>query len=149
MSEQISAITQICIVVENVETAQKNWAVVLGVPEAAIEIIFPDGIEHVTYGKPAVYNDCRVAKYQLQNIIIELIEPGEKSSPWRDFLEKHGTGVFHVCMFVQKPDDVYERLTGIGVGEPYHIGTFDSGFYSYVAAKEQLGIELSINHLNQ
>lgn len=149
MAEQITTITQICIVVENVETAVKNWAVVLGVSEATIEIIFPDGIEHMTYGEPAVYKDCRVAKYQLQNVIVELIEPGETSSPWRDFLEKNGTGVFHVCMFVQKPEEIYERLNGIGVDEPYHVGDFGSGFYSYVAAKEQLGIELSINHLKQ
>lgn len=119
------------------------------VPEAAVEIIFPEGIEHVTYDKPAIYKDCRVAKYQLQNIMVELIEPGEKSRPWRHFLEKHGTGVFHVCMFVQKPDEIYERLREIGVRKSYHVGTFDSGFYSYVAAKDQLGIELSINHLNQ
>lgn len=149
MAEQISTVTQICIVVEDVDAALKNWAKVLGVEEEKVEIIFPDGISHVTYGKPVDYKDCRVAKYQLENIILELIEPGKGSSPWRDFLEKNGTGVFHVCIFVKEPEEIYKRLEAIGVGEPYHVGDFGSGFYSYVAAKEKLGIELSINHIRQ
>ncbi len=43
--------------------------------------------------------------------------------------------------------EIYKRLVEIGVGEPYHIGDFSSDFYSYVAAKEKRGIELSINHI--
>ncbi len=35
----------------------------------------------------------------------------------------------------------------MGVNLPYHIGCFPNGPYSYVDAKEQLGLELSVNHL--
>ncbi len=34
----------------------------------------------------------------------------------------------------------------MGVQLPYHIGYFPGGSYSYVDSKEQLGIELSVNH---
>lgn len=146
MSEIISQITQICIVVDDVESASKHWATVLGVTQAVIETIFPDGIQHVTYGKAAEYKDIRVAKYQMQNIILELLEPGEGSSPWRDFLEQYGPGVFHVCLVTDDPQEIYSRLSNIGVEEPYHVGDFKKGFYSYVASKAQLGIELSVNH---
>lgn len=149
MSEIISQITQICIVVEEVESASKHWATVLGVDQSVTETIFPDGIQHVTYGKATVYKDCRVAKYQLQNIILELIEPGEGPSPWRDFLEQYGPGVFHFCIFADDPQEIYHRLSNIGVDEPYHVGDFKTGFYSYVASKAQLGLELSINHIQK
>jgi hypothetical protein len=149
MPESISQITQICIVVENVESASKHWATVLGVEQTVTETVFPEGIQHVTYGKTVDYKDCRVAKYQLQNIILELIEPGKTPSPWRNFLEKNGQGVFHVCMFVDNPQEIYGRLSTIGVEAPYHVGNFNFGFYSYVASKEQLGLELSINHINK
>ena len=33
----------------------------------------------------------------------------------------------------------------MGVGSPYHIGYHPQGAYSYVDAKEQLGLELSVN----
>ena len=145
MTEQ-KMITQICIVVRDVRQANANWAKVLGVPEEKIETIFPDGILHYTHDKPAQYKDCQVAKYQLGNFVLELIQPGESPSPWRAFLEKNGQGVFHFCVLVDDRKGFQQTLSEIGVGLPYHIGYFPGGSYSYVASKEQLGLELSVNN---
>ena len=139
-------ITQICIVVRDVRQANSNWARVLGVPEEKIETIFPDGIIHYTYGEPAQYKDCQVAKYQLDNFVLELIQPGQSPSPWRSFLEKNGQGVFHFCLLVKDRKGFQQTLSEIGVGLPYHIGYFPAGSYSYVDSKEQLGLELSVNN---
>jgi hypothetical protein len=139
-------ITQICIVVSDVKQANLNWSKVLGVPEEKIETIFPDGILHYTRGKPTEYRDCQVAKYQLDNFVLELIQPGESPSPWRAFLEKNGQGVFHVCVRVGDRKIFQQTLSGIGVELPYHIGYHPNGSYSYVDSKEQLGIELSVNN---
>lgn len=139
-------ITQVCIVVEDVRKVNANWAKVLGVPEEKIETIFADGILHYTYGKPTIYRDCQVAKYKLDGFILELIQPGESSSPWRTFLEKNGQGVFHFCILVNDRVLFQQTLAEIGVGQPYHIGYFPQGSYSYVDSKEQLGLELSVNN---
>ena len=139
-------ITQICVVVSDVRQANSNWAKVLGVPEEKIETIFPDGILHYTNGQPAEYKDCQVAKYQLGNFVLELIQPGASPSPWRTFLEKNGQGVFHFCVLVEDRKGFQQTLSEIGVGLPYHIGYFPGGSYSYVAAKDQLGLELSVNN---
>ncbi len=138
-------ITQICIVVNDVHQVNSNWAKVLGVPEAEIVTIFPEGILHYTHGKPAEYKDCQVAKYTLEGFILELIQPGKTDSPWRAFLEKHGQGVFHFCLLVEDRVIFQQTLAEIGVGMPYHIGYFPQGSYSYVESKEQLGLELSVN----
>lgn len=139
-------ITQICIVVHDVKQANANWSEVLGLPEEKIETIFPDGILHYTHDKLAEYRDCQVAKYQLDNFVLELLQPGETPSPWRAFLEKNGQGVFHFCVFVDDRKVFQQTLSDIGVPLPYHIGYFPGGSYSYVDSKEQLGIELSVNH---
>ena len=139
-------ITQICIVVHDVRKVNSNWAKVLGVPEEKIETIFSDGIIHYTYGKAAEYKDCQVAKYQLDNFVLELIQPGQSPSPWRTFLEKHGQGVFHFCVLVNDRKAFQQTLSGIGVDLPYHVGYHPNGSYSYVDAKEQLGLELSVNN---
>ena len=139
-------ITQICIVVSDVEQANSNWSKVLGLPAEKIETIFPDGILHYTHDKPAEYRDCRVAKYQVDNFVLELIQPGESPSPWRAFLEKNGQGVFHFCVLVNDRKIFQQTLTEISVGLPYHIGYHPYGSYSYVNSKEQLGIELSVNN---
>jgi methylmalonyl-CoA/ethylmalonyl-CoA epimerase len=139
-------ITQICIVVKDVRKVNANWARVLGVPEEKIETIFADGILHYTHGKPTEYRDCQVAKYKLDGFILELIQPGATSSPWRTFLEKNGQGVFHFCILVNDRVIFQQTLAEIGVGRPYHIGYFPQGSYSYVDSKEQLGLELSVNN---
>lgn len=139
-------INQICIVVRDVRQANANWAKVLGVPEEKIETIFPEGILHYTHGQSTEYKDCQVAKYQLDNFVLELIQPGQSPSPWKAFLEKNGQGVFHFCVLVEDRKGFQQTLSSIGVGLPYHIGYFPGGSYSYVESKEQLGLELSVNH---
>ncbi len=138
--------TQLCIVVDDVERVNANWAQVLGMKEAQIETVFPDGIHHYTNGEAAAYTDLRVAKYDLGNIILELLEPGPTPSPWRTFLDKNGQGVMHVCLFVGDRKVIQQKLGDIGVGLPYHVGYYPGGSYSYVDSKKQLGLELSVNH---
>ena len=139
-------ITQVCIVVSDIKKVNANWAKVLGMPEEKIETIFPDGILHYTNGRAAEYKDCQVAKYQLDNFVLELLQPGETPSPWKAFLDRNGQGVFHFCIFVNERKIFQQTLSEIGVGLPYHIGYFPGGSYSYVDAKEQLGLELSVNN---
>lgn len=139
-------ITQLCMVVNDVRQANANWARILGVPEATIVTIFPDGILHYTHGQATDYKDCQVALYRLNHIVLELIQPGTTPSPWKAFLERNGQGVFHFCMHVDNRNDFQRRLTDIGVALPYHIGYFPGGSYSYVDSREQLGVELSVNH---
>jgi len=139
-------ITQICVVVNDVRQVNANWARILGVPEEKIVTIFPSGILHYTQGRAAEYKDCQVAKYELDNFVLELIQPGQSSSPWRTFLDKHGQGVFHFCVLVDDRKGFQHKLSEIGVELPYHIGYFPGGSYSYVDSKEQLGLELSVNN---
>ena len=139
-------ITQICIVVHDVKKANANWAKILDLPEEKIETIFPDGILHYTHDQPVEYKDIQVAKYQLDNFVLELLQPGETPSPWKAHLDKYGQGVFHFCVLVNDRKVFQQKLSGIGVGLPYHIGYFPRGSYSYVDAKEQLGIELSVDN---
>jgi len=138
-------IIQICIVVRDVRQANAKWATILGAPEAKIVTIFPDGILHYTHGEAEEYKDCQVALYQLANFVLELIQPGPTPSPWRSFLERYGQGVFHLCILVDDRRVFQQRLADIGVDLPYHIGYHSSGSYSYVASREQLGVELSVN----
>ena len=139
-------ITQICIVVEDVQKANANWAKVLGKPEETIATIFPDGILHYAHTEPVEYKGIQVAKYELGNFVLELLQPAATPSPWRAFLEKNGPGVFHFCVLVDDRKVFQQTLAEIGVDLPYHIGYFPQGSYSYVDAKEQLGIELSVNN---
>jgi methylmalonyl-CoA/ethylmalonyl-CoA epimerase len=143
---QNRTIIQICIVVHDVAQANANWSKVLNLPEAEVETIFPDGILHYTHDKAVDYKGIQVAKYELGNFVLELLQPGEADSPWKAHLDQYGQGVFHFCVLVNDRKVFQQSLSEIGVGLPYHVGYFPEGSYSYIAAKEQLGIELSINN---
>jgi catechol 2,3-dioxygenase-like lactoylglutathione lyase family enzyme len=140
-------ITQICVVVSDIKKVNANWAKILGVPEEKIETIFPEqGILHYTHGEAAEYRDLQVAKYQLGNFVLELLQPGPTPSPWRAFLERNGQGVFHFCVLVDDRNVFQHNLADMGIGLPYHIGYHPGGSYSYVETKEALGLELSVNN---
>jgi catechol 2,3-dioxygenase-like lactoylglutathione lyase family enzyme len=139
-------IIRICIVVHDVHQANANWSKVLGLPEEKIETIYPDGILHYTHDQVVDYKGIQVAKYELGNFVLELLQPGEMPSPWKVHLDQYGQGVFHFCVLVDDRKVFQQSLSEIGVGLPYHIGYFPQGSYSYVDAKEQLGIELSVNN---
>ena len=87
-----------------------------------------------------------MAKYPLDGFVLELIQPGSAASPWKDFLDCHGPGVFHFCVRVEQRKEFQQALSAIGVGLPYHVGYHPNGSYSYVESVEQLGLELSVNH---
>jgi len=147
MMKENKIITQICIVVHDVKKANAIWAKILDLPEEKIGTIFHDGILHYTHDLAVEYKDIQVAKYQLGNFVLELLQPGETPSPWKAHLDKYGQGVFHFCMLVNDRKVFQQKHSDIGVGLPYHIGYFPRGSYSYVDAKEQLGNELSVNHI--
>lgn len=112
-----------------------------------METIPTEGLLHYTFGNLAEYSGCKVVKYEMGNLILELTQPAETPSPWRAFLDKHGQGVFHFCLFVDDRKSMYVNLTDIGAELPYHVGYFNQGSYSYVDTRAQLGLELSINNL--
>ncbi len=87
-----------------------------------------------------------MAKYPLDGFVLELIQPGSAASPWKDFLDRHGLGVFHFCVRVDERKDFLQALSAMGVGLPYHVGYHQNGSYSYVESSNQLGLELSVNH---
>ena len=141
-------ITQVCVVVPNAREASSHWAKVLGIPMVEpVQIFAPDTtLVHYTNGQAAYYSDLFVALYDLGNLVIELMQPGPTPSPWRDFLDRNGPGVFHFCVQTTNRKQFQDRLREIGIGLPYHIGYFRQGSYSYVDSREQLGLELSINN---
>ncbi|KQO12709.1 VOC family protein [Paenibacillus sp. Leaf72] len=147
MTQSPPVMTQICLVVHDAKQASANWSKVLGVQQAPVEIFPTEGLLHYTHEKAAEYSGCKVAKYELGHFILELMQPAETPSPWRTFLDNNGQGVFHFCLFVDDRKAMYDTLEGIGAEQPYHVGYFGKGSYSYVDTKAQLGLELSINNL--
>lgn len=140
-------IAQIAFVVKDIEAAKKKWAKIFGL-EWMIEanIAVWDTTPAYTDGVPEDCSDVKVAKMTIgDGVGFALFEPGEKPTPWRKYLDKHGESVFNLEFFVPDRQAAYEV-----VGEcceakkPYHIGFYPDVTYSILHTDDELGVDLNL-----
>lgn len=132
-------ITQIGVVVKDIEKASEKWASILGFSEVPT-VIITDGYDKANTqfkGKPTNAR-AKLAFFRLENITIELIEPVGKKSTWYKHLKKHGEGFHHIAFNVEGMEKNIVYLENRG-GKPEQKGDFTGGSYSYVNMPE-LGI---------
>jgi methylmalonyl-CoA/ethylmalonyl-CoA epimerase len=129
-------ITQIGLVVNDIEKASEKWAAILGFSEVP-QVIITDGYDKANTqfeGKPTDAQ-AKLAFFRLENITIELIEPIGKNSTWYEHLEKHGEGFHHIAFNVEGMDKNISFLEKNG-GRLEQRGDFTGGSYSYVNMPE-------------
>ena len=94
MDHKLPSLDHVAIAVPNFEAALTFWADALGLPTLDIEIVEQQGV--------------RVAKLELANTHIELLEPLSAESPVGKFIASKGPGLHHVCLQV---DDIKSDLS--------------------------------------
>jgi catechol 2,3-dioxygenase-like lactoylglutathione lyase family enzyme len=125
-------ITQIGLVVNNIDEASKKWAAILGFDKIP-EVIITDEYEKANTqfeGKPTEAR-AKLAFFRLENLTIELIEPIGKRSTWYKHLKKHGEGFHHIAFSVEGMEQNIAYLENKG-GKLVQKGDFTGGSYSYV-----------------
>lgn len=87
------AVDHIAIAVKNLDEALAFYKAALGLPEIGIETVSEQGV--------------RVAKLDIGNTHIELLEPLGPDTPVGKFIENKGPGLHHICV---KVDDINSEL---------------------------------------
>ena len=87
------ALDHIAIAVQNLDEALAFYKTALGLPEIGIEVVAEQGV--------------RVAKLDIGNTHIELLEPLSPETPVGKFLANKGPGLHHICVNV---DDINSEL---------------------------------------
>lgn len=125
-------ITQIGIVVNNIDEASKKWAAILGFEKIPDVIVTDEYVKANTHfeGKPTDAR-AKLAFFRLENLTIELIEPVGKKSTWYKHLKKHGEGFHHIAFGVEGMEQNIAYLENKG-GKLVQKGDFTGGSYSYV-----------------
>ncbi len=81
---------------------------------------------------------------QVGDIQIQLCQPGEGKSPYKDFLEKKGEGVYHLGFVVDQVDDSEAELKKLGL-KVLSSGRRDDGSgFSYMDTAQKAGVTLLI-----
>jgi methylmalonyl-CoA/ethylmalonyl-CoA epimerase len=136
-------VTQIGVVVKDIEKSAKAYAEILGVPVPVWELTDPVEKAHTLYLGRSSSARAKLAFIQFPNLVVELIEPVGGPSTWQNFLETKGEGVHHIAFEVKDMDKRLAELKAKGV-PLIQRGDYTGGRYSYVDATAQLGLILEL-----
>ena len=108
-------ITQIALVVRNIDTAVKRWSRVLGV--SVSRQFETEGQEktQARYRGGPMQSGAKLAFFELENIQIELIEPIGSDNVWAECLRTRGEGVHHIAFKVPNTEETSTELATQGM----------------------------------
>ncbi|MFI3214757.1 MAG: VOC family protein, partial [Eubacteriales bacterium] len=109
-------VTQVGFIVKDVNETKKKWAEFLGLEEPELIDIGDYAVTQTKYkGEPAPNALCKMAFFEVgDGVQLELIEPNETPSTWRDFLNEHGEGIHHVAFLINNTKEVVMNCEGFG-----------------------------------
>ena len=131
-------VTQIGFVVNDIEKTSQAFADFLGVEKPQWSLT--DTIDK-THGE--VNGEPRPARAKLaffhvgETLDIELIEPDETPSVWRNVLNEKGEGVHHIAFVVNGMKEKILALEGNGM-KLLQRGEYTGGRYAYIDCVDQL-----------
>ncbi len=144
---QINAetICQIAIVVKDIEQTAQNYAEIFGVKTPEIFLVPPPEETHILYrGKPTATR-AKLCVFKMGAIVLELTEPDEEPSSWKEFLEQKGEGVHHIGFVVNDREATLDFLNQRGI-PVRHTGVYPGGSYTFVDSEAQLGVLLNLKY---
>jgi len=134
-------ITQVAIIVRDIEAAKKKFAAFFGVEPLATIMPWDYNITQTTYmGNPAPKAGCKLAFFNAgPNVSLELIEPNGEQSTWQDFLDAKGEGIHHIAFGVSGMDEKIAACQQLGMVCTQRGNYGDgSGQYAYLDATADL-----------
>jgi hypothetical protein len=142
----LTGFIQVAIVVEDIESALDAWCELFGVarPDVRVTEAVPD--PHETYrGEVAAYGlKLAVIDCADRGFIIELHEPDQNPSTFREFLDQHGAGVHHLGFQV---GDARDAVVGELESMDYvlrTVGMYADNSWTIVDGERRLGVNLNL-----
>ena len=113
----LTGFIQIAIVVADIESAVDSWCELFQAPRPEIRVTDATPNPDETYrGEVAAYGlKVAVIDCSERGFVVELHEPDENPSTFREFLDQHGNGVHHVGFQVgEARDAVVSEVEAMG-----------------------------------
>lgn len=134
-----NAVIQIGIVVRDIEAAVKHYAAIFGIDPPAIRNVFPE----ITYRGQEVRPAGKICGFSMGGVTLELVQPDDTPTSWKEFLDSRGEGVHHLGVIVKDLDGALAHLSENGI-EPRQQGGAGWGSYTLVESEEKLGVVYNI-----
>jgi catechol 2,3-dioxygenase-like lactoylglutathione lyase family enzyme len=138
-----TTVTQVGIIVRDIETKARAWADVLGLPVPKIMITDTVDLAHTEYQGEATPARAKLAFFHLGQVDLELIEPIGGPSTWKEQLDQHGESLHHIAFVIKgmKEKIAYLEAKSIPLVQR---GDYTGGRYAYLDGANQLGAVLEL-----
>jgi methylmalonyl-CoA/ethylmalonyl-CoA epimerase len=138
-----TTVTQIGLVVEDINRSIDAYCSVLGLPRPNIIITDEYQKAQTNYRGHPTPARAKLAFFDLGQVSLELIEPVGEPSTWKEALEKNGEGFHHIAFQIKDTDRVVNNLEANGI-EMVQQGQYTGGMYTYLDATQKLGLVLEL-----
>ncbi len=135
-------VTQIAIVVKDIEKTSEAYSRILGLPKPPISISGGENARAVHRGKSTMAQ-AKLAFFDLGQVSLELIEPMGGDSVWQEVLDEKGEGVHHIAFHVKGTDKVTAYLAEHDI-PVIQQGHYPGGMYTYVDSESKLSVMLEL-----
>lgn len=132
-------VVQIGIVVRDIEQVSQAYADFLGVDKPAWFLTDPVDQSQTTYKGESTPARAKLAFFNCGQLQIELIEPDEQPSTWREFLNEHGEGVHHIAFGIEGMMEKINLLDNHGFSL-IQKGEYKGGRYAYMDSFKELKV---------
>jgi len=132
-------ITQIGILVNDIDKVSEAYASFFGVPKP--EANWTDAIDKAQTefnGEPSEAR-AKLAFFDMGSLQLELIEPDQHPSTWRNYLNEHGEGPHHIAFQIEGMKEKIEVLGAKGFPLQQK-GEYTGGRYAYIDTFHDLKI---------
>lgn len=140
--------SQVGFVVNDLETTKRVYAALFGVEVPPTVTGGEYEVNRCTvFGEPAPDAACNMAFFDLRpGVQLELIQPNDAHSVWRDILNEKGEGIHHIAFNVDDTDAVVKVLVEEygAVVEQHGLYGDASGQYTYLDAQKTLKCRIEL-----
>jgi catechol 2,3-dioxygenase-like lactoylglutathione lyase family enzyme len=132
----------ICIVVHDVEKT-KSYYESMGIGPWTE---YPPLVEYTKLNvmDEKAFFACRFIYTKIGDLQLQLVQPGEGRTIYREFLEQKGEGVFHIGFEVADIEAADEQLTGNGLKILASGRRDDGSGFAYLDTRPQAGVTLLV-----
>jgi methylmalonyl-CoA/ethylmalonyl-CoA epimerase len=133
-----TTVTQVGIIVSDIEERARAWAELLGLPVPEIQITDTLDIAQTNYKGEPTHARAKLAFFHLGQVDLELIEPIGEPSTWKDQLDGHGDSLHHIAFQIKGMQEKLAYLDSKGVPLVQR-GEYTGGRYAYTDGTAKLG----------
>ncbi|WP_199614120.1 VOC family protein [Paenibacillus alkalitolerans] len=136
-------ITQIGLIVRDIEKTSQAYADFFGVEKPKWFLTDTLDKTNARYNGQPTEARAKLAFFDMGSLQLELIEPDEHPSTWRQFLDTHGEGVHHIAFSVEGMGDKISAMEAEGM-PLIQKGDYTGGRYAYMDTVKNLKVIIEL-----